>query len=173
MKTGIKVGDAMTRNPIAATPDESVVSCAKKMLKHDVGSLVIKEGHKVVGVVTDRDIIDRVVSKKKDPEKTKVREVMTTKLVTISQKEDMYEAFVIMGNEDIRWLPVVDKNRFAGLLTMKDILKIQPALFDLVASSMILREEKNKIKESGCCDICGSRGSLVKVGDRWLCGGCK
>ncbi|MBU1203782.1 MAG: CBS domain-containing protein [Nanoarchaeota archaeon] len=173
MKTGIKVGDAMTRNPIIVGPEEDVVTCARKMLRRGVGGVVVGEKHNLLGIITEKDVVKRIVAKNKSPDKTKAIEVMTKKLVTISPGEDIYDALVLMNHENIRRVPVVSGGKLIGLLTMNDILKIQPALFDIIADSIVIREEENKIREGGECDVCGTKGMLFRVGNRWLCGGCK
>ena len=71
-------------------------------------------------------------------------------LFTIEGESDIYDALVIMRDENIRHLPVVNKGEMVGLLTLKDILKIQPALFELIVEKFELREEENKpVFESG------------------------
>lgn len=173
MKTGIKVGDAMTQNPICCNKEDNVSDCVKKMIKWGVGSIAINDKDKINGIITYTDIVSRVVALNKDPSKTKVDKIMTKNLVKISPKKDLYDAIVLMSNEDIRWLPVISKGKFIGLLTIKDILKMQPTLFDLISEKINIREEENKIKDSGKCDVCDSKGMLFRIGNRWLCGGCK
>lgn len=73
---------------------------------------------------------------------------MATDLVTISPGKDVYDALILMRNHDIRQLPVIEKNKLVGFLTSKDILKIQPELFDLFIEKYELREEQRKLSES-------------------------
>ena len=76
--------------------------------------------------------------------KSLVKDYMVKKVITISPEVDIYEALLVMRDEDIRMLPVVNDNEVIGLLTVKDILKIQPQLFELLAEKLILREERRK-----------------------------
>jgi len=69
---------------------------------------------------------------------------MIKKVITITPDVDIYEALLVMRDEDVRMLPVLDGNKLVGLLTVKDILKIEPALFELLAEKLILKEEHNK-----------------------------
>ena len=176
MKTGIKVFEAMTRNPVTASPDENIQECSKKMCKDKVGSIVIKEKDKLVGIISEKDIVSRVVCKALDPKKLKAKDIMTTRLVTIKPDLDIYDALVIMGNKEIRKLPVVENSKLIGFLTVKDILKIQPALFEIFSkNNEELREESRKPLNymQGICDLCGSQGPVQKIKNKYVCNSCK
>jgi len=143
METGVKVIDAMTKSPIVVGPKETLVACAQKMLDEGVGSLLVKEGEKLLGILTEKDFVDKVIAKKLDPSNTKVEKVMTkNEMITISPKEDLYYAMVLMSRENRRRLPVLDQGKVMGLLTYKDILKIQPDLYDLFVEKFKMEGEK-------------------------------
>lgn len=178
MKTGVKVSDAMTKKPIVVKPDISVKKCAKLMAKKDVGSLVVKEDNRLLGIVTVEDFTYGVVAKDKDVNKTKVKDVMIRRVVTIDPNKDIYDALVLMKKKNIKQLPVAVKNELVGLLTMKDILKIEPALFDILVEKYKLREESKKPVfgkryMEGECASCGNFAQLYNVNDQWLCEECK
>ena len=143
MKTGYKVCDAMTVKPIIVSPNQDIQECAKKMMKHGVDSLIIKEKDRPVGIFTENDLI-RVVAENIDIKKTKIKDVMTKKLTTIGPEKDIFDALKLMLDKDIRRLPVVDSGKVVGFLTLKDILKIEPELFDLIVDKLELREEERK-----------------------------
>ena len=184
MKIGIKVGSLMTRDFIAVNQDASLEEACKLMLKHKVGSLIIKSNQELKGIITEGDII-RAIARGKAVKKTKVKDVMTKKVITIKPGKDIYDALLVMKKKRVRWLPVTVKNKVIGLLTMKDILKVEPTLFDLVASGLVISEEEEKRKriedlragetwvKEGPCDECGSYDLLYKVGSRFLCASCK
>jgi CBS domain-containing protein len=96
------------------------------------------------GVIKERDIVRSVVLENKDASKELVRDYMVTDVIITTPGEDIYEALVTMRDTDVRMLPVMDEGKFVGLLTVKDILKVQPSLFDLLAEKMILKEEGDK-----------------------------
>jgi CBS domain-containing protein len=144
IKTGYKVADAMTSKPITVTPESTIEECAAVMLKSHVGSLVIKEGERLKGIITEQDVVRKVVAKKKDPSKTKVINAMVTNLITIEPGRDIYDALVVMRDNNIRHLPVVHNKNLVGYLTIKDILKIQPQLFDIIVEKFELREQEHK-----------------------------
>lgn len=176
MKTGISVHDAMTTKPVIAHFDDTIKYCAKKMRDNDVGSIVIVDKNIPVGIISEKDIVEKVVAKGLDPNKLKAKTIMVKNLITISPDKDLYEAIELMAKEEIRKLPVVQNKRFLGLITSKDILKIEPSLFDLISSKLEkLKEEERKPLRyiEGICDNCGSRGPLYKIKNMLLCTSCK
>ncbi|MEM2956437.1 MAG: CBS domain-containing protein [Candidatus Pacearchaeota archaeon] len=190
MKIGIKVGDVMTRNFISVTPDTSISECSKIMISNKVGSLIVKTDQKLEGILTEGDII-RAIAKSKNLSKIKAKDIMTRHVITISPSEDMYEALKKMKGKKIRWLPVIVKSRVIGMLTVKDILKIEPSLFEIVREFTPIKEEEEKYKaiklrkrreslargdiwaKEGECEECGAFGLLYNVDGRLLCEECK
>ncbi|MBS3134877.1 CBS domain-containing protein [Candidatus Woesearchaeota archaeon] len=138
MKSGIKVMDAMTKKPVWVDPKKTVRECTKLMLDKHVGSLLVEEGNKLIGLLTERDLV-KMVSLGIDPNKTKVKQVMTAKIVTITPEKDIYDAIVLMNKENLRRLPVVLNGRIIGLITLRDILTLQPTLFELIMDRIIVR----------------------------------
>lgn len=141
MRTGIRVYEAMTKRPIFVDVNSNLRECAKIMLKEKIGSLVVKDGKKLVGIITEKDFVRCL---RDNIHNMKVRDVMVRDVKTIEPDKDIYEAFKMMGEENIRKLPVVDKGNFIGFLTEKDILKIAPSLFDLFAEKLLIRDPENK-----------------------------
>ncbi len=147
MKTGYKVCDVMTLKPVSVSPKTSIVECGSVMAKNHVGSLVVRSGVAIVGLVTEKDIVRKVVAKNLDPKKTLVEEIMLRKFPVISPEKDVYDALVLMRDKNIRQVPVMDGRNMVGFLTGKDILKVQPQLFELLAEKIELREQDRKLKE--------------------------
>jgi len=129
VKTKIKVSQAMTKKPVFIGPNELITTCARKMLSKNVGGIIVKEGDKLVGIVTEKDIVENAVGKELDIKKIKVRDIMTRGMITISPDDDLGKAIDVMIREDVRRLPVIKDNKLVGLLTEKDIIKIEPSLF--------------------------------------------
>ncbi|GIU69720.1 MAG: hypothetical protein KatS3mg002_0956 [Candidatus Woesearchaeota archaeon] len=148
MQTGYKVIDIMTNKPVVADKDASLKEAANIMLQNNVNSLLITESDKAIGIITDEDLVRKVIAKGLDPRKTKIKDVMETELITISPEKDIYDAMKIMRDHNIRQLPVIEKNKLVGFLTAKDILKIQPELFDIYIERYELREEERKLSET-------------------------
>jgi signal-transduction protein with cAMP-binding, CBS, and nucleotidyltransferase domain len=157
MKTGYMVCDAMTKAPIVVSTGTSIQDCAVIMQKHDIGSLLIKKDHSLKGIITDEDIVRSVVAKGLDPKKIIVDDHMAKRLITIEPNEDIFAALMLMMEEDIRQLPVLDGKKMLGLLTLKDILRIEPELFDLIVDKINIKEEDQKpIDNEGICEECGA-----------------
>jgi len=178
MKIGVRVLDAMTKDPVVVALEITISDCAKIMEEKHVGSLLVKDEKKhLVGIITEQDIVRKVVSKKLNPESAQVSSVMETNIFTISEKEDLYNALVLMRDKNIRHLPVVQNGELIGFLTIKDILKIQPQLFELIVEKFELREEFNKPvfskrKIENDCEICGNYSKLNYLDYKWICDEC-
>ena len=178
MKTGYKVYDCMTTKPISITSDISLEECAKVMAQNHVGALVIKENHISKGLITEQDIVRKVIAKGVNPLTKKVKDFMETKLITIGTNDDIYDALIKMRDYNIRHLPVVDKGKMVGLLTLKDVLKIEPSLFELLVEKFELREETRKpidriIQREAICQGCGAYAEdIKKVKGSLLCERC-
>lgn len=183
-KIGIKVGDIMTRNFIYVSPETSVIDCSREMIKKHVGSLIIKKGNELLGILTEKDIIAAVV-RKHNLEKLKARDIMSRKVRTITPEKDIYDALILMKKTKFRWLPVAIKKNVIGLLTLKDILRLEPTLFETFRETMDIREERDKIARRaaashgvtwarlGECEECKAYGMLYNVKNSFLCEECK
>ena len=178
MKTGYKVYDCMTTKPISVSSEISLEECAKVMTLNHVGALVIKDAHESKGLITEQDIVRKVISKGINPLTKKVRDFMETKIITISRNDDIYDALIKMRDSNIRHLPVVDNGKMVGLLTLKDILKIEPQLFELLVEKFELREETRKpinrvIPNEAICQGCGAYAEdIKKIKGSLLCERC-
>jgi len=172
----LKVTDFMTTRPIVVTPNKTIEYCAKLMLKKGVGSLIIKENNVPKGIVTEKDFVERVIANNIDPKKTKVGDIMSNFAISISSDKNIIEAMKVMSSNNVRRLPVVDKKgKLCGMITSKDIVKIQPELINLTLDSFDIREENRKPSRffEGECDSCGNFGLLERIGNKILCSHCK
>lgn len=118
----------MTPIPQCCTPDDSLIEVARVMDEHDVGIVPIVESHesrRVIGVITDRDIVLRVVAQGRDPnEIISVRDLMTGDVVTVSPDADVLHAEELMKEHQIRRVLVVDDNRsLVGIVTVHDLAR--------------------------------------------------
>lgn len=177
MKTGIKVGDAMTKRSIVVSPETTVKKCANIMIKNEIGCLIVKKNKELLGILTESDIIKKVVANNYDGEKKKAKDIMTKIVVTIEPDKDLYEALLKIKEEGVRRLPVIKDGVLVGILSEKDILKIQPGLFDLLVERFRIKEEESKLLFSGRgikgeCDNCGDYKNLSNIAGRFLCKKC-
>ena len=159
MKTGYKVCDAMTKKPVTISPDLSLQECAKIMSQEHVGAVIV-HSKELDGIITEQDIVRKAVISNDKPSVRKASEIMETMMHTIEPEKDIYDALVHMKEKNIRHLPVVSDGKMVGLLTLKDILKIEPQLFDLLVDKFEVREEERKPinnlpEKEGVCQECG------------------
>lgn len=110
----------MTSNIEACTLLDNVYEVAVKMKEHDVGAIPVVDGDRLVGIITDRDIVVRGVAEKK-PGSSRVEEVMSGKLVTVSPDTSTKEAARLMAQHQIRRLPVVEGDKLVGIVSLGDI----------------------------------------------------
>ena len=118
----MKVKDAMHKGVEWVAPSTPVADLARLMQKHDIGAIPIGENDKLIGMVTDRDIVCRGFANGKDVSKLTARDVMTPNVVWCHADEDLDDATRIMETKKIRRLPVIDKDkRMVGMLSLGDI----------------------------------------------------
>jgi CBS domain-containing protein len=120
---GKSIRDVMSTSPCAIDADKPVAYAAKMMKEEDVGLAPIVEGDRLVGTLTDRDIVVRVVAEGKDPQTVTAREVASTDLVTIDPQQDLDEALQLMASKQVRRLPVVEEGRLVGVLAQADVAR--------------------------------------------------
>jgi CBS domain-containing protein len=113
----------MTPNPAACDVNATVLEAAKRMAKEDVGAIPGVEGDRLVGVLTDRDIVLRVVAEGRDPMTTRVGEVASTDLETVSPDDDLDVALRKMASVKVRRLPVVEGDRLVGVVSQADVAR--------------------------------------------------
>ena len=120
-----KCSDVMTDNPVYALPDDTVDKVAQLMKKEDIGPVPVvddEQNKRLVGIVTDRDLALKVVAEGRDPQTTKVEEVMTRKLITCRPDDDVESAMKAMAQYQLRRIPVVDNDdRLVGIISQADV----------------------------------------------------
>jgi len=148
----LKVEDMMVRNVITIESDSSVKQAAEGMSKHEIGCLIVCRKGDAVGIVTERDLLKRVVAKAKDVKTTRVKEIMSSPLTTVKPATEVEEAVKLMFQTKIKKLPVInERKRPIGLVTSTDIARFQPYLMKIVkqlnARTHLLTEtERQSIK---------------------------
>jgi CBS domain-containing protein len=116
------VRDVMTARPRCAAPDTPLSQVAQLMETQDIGAIPILDGDRLVGMITDRDIVCRAVAKEKDPRGIPSREISSGGIVAAAPDHDLSEALQLMAQHQVRRLPVIDdKNRLVGVVSQADI----------------------------------------------------
>jgi CBS domain-containing protein len=111
----------MTSNVRAAASTDSLADAAQMMKEEDVGSLPVVEDDRLIGILTDRDIIVRAVAERVDPQSISVGDVASRELVTVEPDQDLDEALSLMARHRVRRLPVVADGRLVGILAQADV----------------------------------------------------
>lgn len=118
-----KVRDIMTSPVVSVLPTDSVFEAASKMMSHGIGAVVIESGGKPEGIVTEKDLIRRVLMEGKDPKKVACREIMSKPLVTIDSEASILKAITLMKEKEIRRIVVVKGGRTVGIVTEKELIR--------------------------------------------------
>ena len=112
---------------VSITTDRSVLEAARLMNEQGIGGLVVVEDEELVGVFTERDVLRRVVAERRDPEQTKVSEVMTSNVITCSPGTTLEECRAVMTGKRVRHLPVMGAEGLMGIVTIGDLLALEVA----------------------------------------------
>ncbi len=104
-------------------PEQTVFEAANYMMNCKVGAVPVLDGTKLVGVFSERDIMSKVVTRRRDPLTTRISEVMSTELRTLEPTSSCEDAMVVMQTHGVRHLPVCDGNMLVGFLSLRDLLR--------------------------------------------------
>jgi CBS domain-containing protein len=132
-----QVSDTMTRDPRTLSPQSSVAEAARLMDELNVGVVPVCEGERLVGMVTDRDIVVRGIARDLDPRSCKLSDVMSGHVRTVHEEDDVEEVLNEMATAQIRRMPVVDsQDRLVGIISLGDIAAKGPADEGELAASL-------------------------------------
>jgi len=177
----ILVKDVMSSPVTTIDENETADKAARLMDKQNVGCIVVtgKEG-KPLGIITERDLVVRVLARNSQPSKLMAKEVMTSPLITVDPDETLSEAARRMSRLNIRRLGVMYKGNLVGLVSSKDILAITPELLEIIQEKARIEGGKaiEVISEAaplaGYCEHCGHwSDSLEEVEGNFLCEDCR
>ena len=118
-----QIKDLMTENPSSCERGTPVAEAAKVMARENVGSVPVVEGGRLVGVVTDRDLVVRLLAEGRDPQSTTVGEIASSEPVTLSPDDDLDQALQLLARHQVRRLPVVEGERLVGIVAQADIAR--------------------------------------------------
>ena len=176
------VKDVMTSPVITIDESESTYKAAQLMEQNDVGCIIVtsKEG-KPLGIITERDLITRVLAKNTMPSRVEAKKVMTSPLITVDPDETLSEAARRMSRLNVRRLGVMYKGNLVGLISSKDILAVTPELLEIIQERARIEEGGRAIEEApehrplaGYCDRCGRwSDTLEETEGSFLCEECK
>jgi CBS domain-containing protein len=178
MTTRVLVRDIMNSPVVSASPNDTILGIAKKMKDENIGSIIIMEKDKPVGIVTDWDIVSKAIVNDTKPSQIKSKEVMK-ELYTIESEESITEAARLLRKHNIKRLGVVYKNRLVGIISSSDVIAVTPDLVEIVSEkSTIIRGELGIARSarniSGYCDECGEWSDLLQYDEgAFICEVCR
>jgi CBS domain-containing protein len=117
------VKDLMTSELTTVAPETSVSEAAERMAREDIGPLPVVENDRLVGIVTDRDLVVRVLAEGRDPRSTTVREVASKEPITVSVDDDLVTTLDLLAKHQVRRVPVVDGDRPVGIVAQADVAR--------------------------------------------------
>ena len=172
----VLVKEAMKSNPVTIQPKTTVKDAAKIMKKNRIGNCIIID-EKPIGIITESDILKKVVAEDLRASEITVEKIMTTPLVVIDAYVDIKEAMKIMSKCNIRRLPVVEKKKLIGIITEKDIFRLSPVLMEISREWRNIDESDTSYLESqifsGKCEDCNTLSiNLKNIDGRLLCEDC-
>ncbi len=133
----MRVSDVMTRDVFTASPTDNIKSIAVEMAKRNIGATVIVDEGKVVGIVTERDFLKKVVATGADPEKVLAKDIMHCPVVTIHPDLSVIRAVSFMSAKRFRRLPVVEDEKLVGIVTQTDLNNALKKLLDASLKQII------------------------------------
>jgi CBS domain-containing protein len=176
MTTRVLVRDIMNSPVISATPGDTVRDIARKMKEEKIGSIVIMEKDKPVGIVTDWDIVSNGLTNDVKPSQVKAKDVMQ-EIHTIESEEGITEAARQLRKHNIKRLGVIYKKRLVGIISSSDVIAVTPDLVDVVSEkAAIIRGEfgRQAGNVSGYCDECSEWSDLLQYDEgTFVCEVCR
>ncbi|MEM3464653.1 MAG: CBS domain-containing protein [Candidatus Bathyarchaeia archaeon] len=132
MASIVLVRDVMSKDVKVVRPDTSVKEVVATMNKFDIGSIIVVQGERPVGIITERDILRRLVGPSLAPETLTARQIMTSPVVAINEMASIEEAAKLMAKKKVKRLPVMSDDKLVGILTFTDIVFKMPALLSVL-----------------------------------------
>ncbi|MCJ7817225.1 MAG: CBS domain-containing protein [Candidatus Thorarchaeota archaeon] len=179
------VKDIMAVNVVTMPPDATILDVSKSMSDMDIGSIIIVDKERPVGIITESDIVRRVIAEEKDPKTTSASEIMTSPIIHVEPGMGLTDAMRVMAKSNIRRVAVLKNDSLAGIITSRDILRWSPELIDILVESLRLRNEESSrdrsddeddelIAYGGECSNCGEYSTdLVLEDDEYVCESCR
>ena len=173
----VEVKDVMSSPVSTVRETDDMSKVAKTMMRHSVGSVVVVDKKRnPLGIITEKDIVRRVAAKGLHPTKVKAGRIMTKPLRTVEPNLDVKEAVRRMRQQNVKRFAVMDAGKLVGIVTGTDIVRITPALIDVMEEKSkvgLIKEPRATTALAGYCDECGSWSDYLKSHDgSFLCSDC-
>jgi len=143
----LKVEDIMVEEVVTVDTKVTVKEAAAIMNDHEIGCLIVVRAGKAVGIVTERDMLTRVLAASRSPERTKVADIMSSPLIVADPKMNLEDAARLMFKMKVKKLPVVTNGNLVGLITLTDLARFQPQIIKLVKKLHAMEETPKRMKK--------------------------
>ena len=182
LRSKMLVKDVMSSPAVTVEENASANKVAELMVKHEYGCIIVTTKQaKPMGIITERDLVVRVLAKNAKPDTVRAKGVMTSPLMTIEPDATISEAAKRMSKLNIRRLGVMYKGQLEGIISSKDVLAVMPELLETIQEKAMMEGEnmaeeaqKESAPLAGYCDHCGVwSDSLTEVNGEFLCEDCK
>jgi CBS domain-containing protein len=174
------VKDVMSSPVITIDASKTANRVGQLMEKNNIGCIIVNtEKDNPIGIITEKDLVERVIAKDIHPKAITAKQIMSTPLNTIDSDKSITDAARRMNLLNVRRLPVMHKGSLAGIITSKDILLVTPELLEIIQEKARIEnqkiiEESESIKSAGYCDNCGVwSDSLREIEGNFLCEECQ
>lgn len=170
------VREAMSSPAITVDEGEEIMEVARVMDENNIGAVIVLDREaRPVGIVTERDIVVRVVARGLSPRKVRAGEVMSSPLITVDSETPLIDAMMQMNRLKIRRLGVTYKGGLVGVVTERDILRIVPTMIEIIRERSRIQGESGSSTPSltGICERCGAYSmNLKELDGMYLCEDC-
>jgi len=143
----LKVEDVMVEDVITVEASAAVKKAVSLMNENEIGCLVVVKQGKAIGIVTERDMLTRVLSQSRDPERTRVSEVMSTPLIVADPDMELEEAARLMFKMKVKKLPVVSNGQLVGLITLTDLARYQPQIIKILKKAHAVNQAPKRMQK--------------------------
>lgn len=141
----MNVKDIMQKEVEKAEPTLTVSDAAVRMMDKDIGYLIIVKDSKLAGIITEDDIIKKVVGEGRHPQKTTLAEIMVKDVIHIGPEDTIEDAAQVMTENKIKKLPVVDGNRLLGIITASDLVAAEPKMMEQLGELIVFAKKQKRI----------------------------
>jgi signal-transduction protein with cAMP-binding, CBS, and nucleotidyltransferase domain len=169
----------MTRTVVTATPEMTAAQAGKKMVEKRVGSIIIVKDDKPVGIVTESDMVAKVIFKNVKPSSIKLEQLMSKPLITTKSSDDVHDAVLMMVQKKIRRLPVLDGDELVGIITDADVIQVSSEVNQILDNLIEMNREsvldrREVVITQGECEECEEYSDdLQQEGGRLKCPRCR
>ena len=181
----VTIADIMIRDLVKIKPETNLIECARKMVRKRVSSLVMVEKNKLVGFLSQKDILWALIKKsKKDLSQIKAIDISPKKIITLKPDLTIEQAMKKIKNSRFYRYPVIENDEILGIISIREILDFKPELYPEFEELEKIKRDEEKLKKieeekmqrlgrEGICEECGNQDILVKHNGMMMCESCR